>query len=157
MTATSYQIGKYQFKTFEDVQWLKIFHHDCSEGEFFNPESPELLNVHTKNRFSILYVINNRFKINDKYEFLLEYPEENKYNHWRQSFNPLDVTDQYVNGVTTHYYVDGYENITVQMKSANWGGLVRSNNKKHFWKVLLDHQNGILQLAKMIKIGVIHH
>ena len=127
MTETSDKIGKFQFKTFEDVQWLKIFHHDCSEGEFFKAGSPELLNINTKNLFSILYMINDRFKINGKYEFLLEYPEENKYNHWRQSVNPLDIIDQYGNGVTTHYYVDGYEKITVQMDSHNWGGLARSN------------------------------
>ena len=128
MEEISFHRGKYEIKNYENVQWLKIFHHDCTKREFFQRGSPELLNINTKNRYSLLYIINEKFKIDGKYEFLLEYPEANKHNHWRQSNNPLNETDKYGDGVRSHYNASGYEDVNIQMRQHNWGGLVRGNS-----------------------------
>ena len=121
----SYKIGKYEFKNFEERQWLKIFYHNCSKGDFFT--SSHVMNVNTENKFSILYLLNEKMKIDNKYEFLLEYPELKKYNHWRQTNSPTKDIDRKHDG---HYYVSGYENCTIQMLEHNWGGLALSNDDR---------------------------
>ena len=124
-SSVSYKIGKYEFKDFEERQWLKIFYHNCSNGDFFTPS--HVMNVNIENKFSILYALNDKMKIDDKYEFLLEYPELKKYNHWRQSQNPTKEKDRKSAG---HYYVSGYEKCTIQMEENDWGGLALSDNNR---------------------------
>ena len=55
-------------------KWLKIFHHYSGSGEYFNSES-EISFINSPNKYSILGMINNDYKIENKFEFLLEYPQ----------------------------------------------------------------------------------
>ena len=120
MNAPQY-IADYQTKSFDGIYWLKIFYHSCRNGDFFTQN--DVYNISTDDKYSILYLLNKNFTIKGKYEFLLEYPETQKFNHWRQTNNPLTDNETYDNGP---YKVKGYEKINIQMESNHWGGLARS-------------------------------
>ena len=100
-------------------KWLKVFHHYSGSGEYFNSES-EVSFINSTNKFSILGMINNEYKIENKFEFLLEYPQISGYNHWNQSINPLldlEVPSQ---------QATGYNPISITWSQSSWGGLVKS-------------------------------
>ena len=59
------------------------------------------------------YFYNNTWK----YEFLYESVQEGKYNRWRQTSNPLLVSES----------VSGYSPISIQMSENGWGGLSLSS------------------------------
>ena len=105
--------------------WLLLFHHDVTIGEFFysRAESKKCFN-YTKGKYSILYTLNNEYRINEKFEFLLEYPEINKSNQWRQSNNPLHQT------FVGNENVTGYEPINIQLSESHWHGLHKVNNEQ---------------------------
>ena len=106
------------YKLERNAIWLLVFHHDVTIGEFFvsQEEGKKCFN-YTGGKYSILYSLNNEYRINGKFEFLLEYPEKNKSNQWRQSNNPLRQSMIYNKNVT------GYQPIDIQMSQAAWGGL----------------------------------
>ena len=75
-----------------DKTWLKVFYHNSDNGDWFTEEE-DLLYINSQNRFSIFGFINQYFKIDGYYEFLLEYPEfPLQYNNWKQAYFPLDVS-----------------------------------------------------------------
>ena len=98
--------------------WLLLFHHDLTIGEYFysQEEGKRCLN-YTGGKYSILYTLNKEYRINGKFEFLLEYPEINKSNQWRQSNNPLH--QPLIRGQN----VTGYTPIDIQMTVNMWCGL----------------------------------
>jgi len=104
-------------KFFLGATWLKIFYHDSSTAQYFNNYS-EVLKCSSSSKFSIIGEIDAKYKFNDKYEFLLEYPELNKYNRWRQTRNPKDNPDVY------GQKADGYEAVDIYYSGQFWGGLV---------------------------------
>ena len=99
-----------------DSLFVRVFYHstfvDHGKDSWFN--NKDIIFVNKKHKFSIIPSLIDIFKINNKYEFLLEYPEFSKTLHWRQKTNPIEnVTD-----------VD-YESISVEFSS--FKGLARSN------------------------------
>ena len=87
---------------------------------FTNEDEAKLCNL--DNRFSILGKINDLFKLkNDKFEFILEYPEKKTYNRWQQSNFPLDESN--AEGKSE---VAGYKPIHIGETYSIWGGLSRS-------------------------------
>ena len=112
LSLISYEIiSKYNAK------WLKIFYHYSGEGDSFKNKS-EALKCNEKNKYSILNEINEIFLINNKFEFLLEYPELIGYNRWLQSSNPIFQQDS--NAL-------GYEGIDISWNVRNWCGLTLSS------------------------------
>ena len=116
-----------QIKTAYRCSWLKIFHHDIDVDVFHN-ESEAKYSL-KKGKFSILGLVNDNFKIEGKFEFLLEYPDKaNKQgmNRWAQNKNPLDEAE------TTNGKVDGYEPITLSWEASTdsyaFSGLARSES-----------------------------
>ena len=109
--------GKF-YKLERNAIWLLLFHHDVTIGDFFysHEEGKRCLN-YTGGKYSILYTLNKEYRINGKFEFLLEYPEINKSNQWRQSNNPLHQPLIYNKNVT------GYTPIDIQMTDNAWCGL----------------------------------
>ena len=71
------------------------------------------------------------YKIDDKYEFLLHYPDEegDNYNWWRQNLSPEIQTENATQNNTDDHYVLGYENVSVHYTAANWGGLSLNRNE----------------------------
>ena len=122
------------FQIKNNKNWLKIFYHNSSNGIYFNNLN-ETLNCNTEFKYSILYKINSSFKINGKFEFLLEYPELfPNYNHWTQVKNPLE-TFEIIDGNNDL----GYEPIHIDWDAQYWGGLITSSRTSN---TLLDGSVG---------------
>ena len=101
--------------------WLKVFMHDSSSGQYFLSYS-EALNSNGLYKFSIMGEIDGKYKNNGKFEFLLEYPQFNKYNRWKQTYNPKDNPE--VEGMSAV----GYEDVNITYRGRTWGGLVKSSD-----------------------------
>ena len=126
-----------EFKYFENVQWLKLFYHrPGSNKEVFTSEE-EFLSVDTDQKYSILYILNSKFKIKGKYEFLLYYPDTDEYNWWRQTLIPYK--DIEVEGV---HEAKGYEPVVIQLDDNGWNGLVNSTIKDYNRKVICSYVDG---------------
>ncbi|EAX98833.1 hypothetical protein TVAG_409710 [Trichomonas vaginalis G3] len=69
--------------------------------------------------------IESNYKINNKYEFLLHYPEVNgiNYNWWRQTLSPTIQTENLTQQNSDDHFVLGYEVVDVHFTDFNWGGL----------------------------------
>ena len=87
--AMSYFTNDQRAKSLFGVDWLLIFYHNSSRGDFFQSHEDALF-INTEDKFSILQYIDHSFAINGKYEYLLEYPELNRYIHWTQKVNAID-------------------------------------------------------------------
>lgn len=115
-------IGKYEYRTFRNIEWLKVFYQNFNSGVGFSTAKDALL-CNEEDRYSILSELNDSLKLNNKkYEFILYYPELDVYNRWRQTNNPIDEYE--ATGKTT---VDGFHPIHTGAKINEWGGLARSN------------------------------
>ena len=113
-------IGKYEFRSFQGAQWLKVFYHRPGDECVIFENEDQFMSINEKQRYSIYGELNEDFKINGKYEFLIDYPDISKFNWWRQSKLPYDDNEEA--GV---YTAEGYENVSISMTNVSWGGLVR--------------------------------
>jgi len=102
-------------------RWLKVFYHDSSTGIYFSSLS-DALSCNTSYKFSILGSIDGQYQINGKFEFLLEYPDVEGYNRWKQTLNPKD------NPESNGKQATGYEGISISFPGRYWGGLVKSSD-----------------------------
>ena len=109
----------YTFKTFQNSFWMKIFDHNSTDNTYFSNLTHSLYSLDSK-LYSLLNKIDDSYKINNKFEFLLEYPELNGFNWWRQSIFPL-FDDE------TTSFSKGYEEIMITWRGRWWGGLVKSS------------------------------
>ena len=70
--------------------WYLIFHHNTAKGVYFRDENHAMFS-HEKDLFSVLKRIDDRYKIDEYFEFKLTYPEEEGYIQWQQQENPLST------------------------------------------------------------------
>ena len=127
MNSDEFEVSGKYFKYDKNALWQLLFYHNLTEGPFFSSKEEALhIENRTYGKYSILNLLNTQYKDNDKYEFLLEYPEMNKSNHWRQSKNPLHEREYNMND--TKKNATGYEEIDIQAPTVTWGGLVRSTS-----------------------------
>ena len=108
-------------KYFNGKPFLKIFYQFTnSSSDFFN-ENDDFELINERNKFSILKHIDDRFKYNDYFEFLLEYPSLEGFNNWKQKIFPTKAEDP--NSI-------GYlkENDSCTWEGKEWGGLFKSSN-----------------------------
>lgn len=81
----------------EGVWWKKLMYQHFSERDkkemvFQNKE--EALNINEEHKYSILWTLNDtKYRNMKTYEFRLEYPELEGFNHWNQTSNPLQNED----------------------------------------------------------------
>ncbi|EAY15629.1 hypothetical protein TVAG_209080 [Trichomonas vaginalis G3] len=117
---------------FNETVFQLVFYHDVRTVEEYFTKTNVRYFI-GQYRYSILSDLENEkyYKTNDKYEFLLHYPElnESSYNWWRQSLSPTIQNENSSKQGTDDHYVLGYENISVQRTSNNWGGLSLTANK----------------------------
>ena len=132
--------GIYTYKIYLDTQWLLIFYHNASKG-FFNDREDAKYSIRP-GLYSILSRISNeryvhRFDIN-KYEFLLEYPDDYKgqYNRWSQSKDPLKDPEEKLGGVD-YQKATGFNKDKLSWEE-KFGGLMLSVSNS----TLLDGQTG---------------
>jgi hypothetical protein len=103
---------------------ILIFYHNSSGGVRFANFEKAMRNDEP-NLYSALYKIAPKYKINGKYEFILDY--ENGFLQWRQNNNPLLETEK---GTAT---VEGYEYIKSTVgEIGSFGGLARTNSSTKF-------------------------
>ena len=117
-----------EFKTFLNKKWLKIFYHDVTGGVYFDNEE-EALFSNTPQKFSILGLITSDFKINNYYEFVLEYPGIEGYNHWKQSIFPRDVQESLE--TSSGFTCDVSEGCSCSWTGTYWKGLERSTSTSY--------------------------
>lgn len=116
-----------EVKYFEGAEWAKIFEHNSKAGTVVFSSVAQCLNVQDENRYSRMYLLDNFKNINNKYEFLLEYPDdrEGQYNRWIQNLNPCN---EYITPTSSGTPADGYTVVHVDWTGNHWGGLTRQNS-----------------------------
>ena len=67
--------------------WARIFHHNSAKGKLFN-QKKALFSLE-KDRFSLLKRLDDDFKHDGMFEFVLEYPQYSHILHWKQDKNPI--------------------------------------------------------------------
>ena len=116
-------VGKYEFRSFKGYTWLKVFYHNMTDLVGFN-NVEDAFSINEKNKFSILIEINESLKQrNNKYEFIIEYPELKIYNRWQQTNNPINESEE-----EGKRFVEGFRQIHTSAHHNLWGGLARTKN-----------------------------
>ena len=120
------ELNNYHYMIYKHKVWLKIFYHNYTGKTFFDPLTNEAVHTGDLNskKYSILSEVNDTMKsYNDKYEFIIHWPDFDTYYQWRQSKNPLYELER--EGI---YAAEGFEPIYNGSNLANsdWGGLVKS-------------------------------
>lgn len=105
------------------AEWLEVFYHDNNNCKVFFNSQTEALHTNSQYKFSILDQLEKFRGIDNKFEFLLEYPTDipGKYNRWKQIDNPVKV-------IANNTYASGYEAIHVDWSDNNWGGLLKATS-----------------------------
>ena len=118
---STYQVGKYEYVSFDGSLWVKVFYHNYTNNATFANES-EALSINTSDRYSVLGEISNWHRINGKFEFILLYPSlKYKYNRWKQTRSPTKEQDS-----KEKTGVAGYEPIHIDFTNNSWGGLAKN-------------------------------
>lgn len=103
--------------------WTKIFYHHLDAGVYTQSEDPRTLKSDAFKKFGRFDELNTlAYKIDGKYEFLLEFPSElpGLYNRWKQSSNPSELTPDKNSGNSG---LTGYESIDIDFDHYGWNGL----------------------------------
>lgn len=119
-----------EIKTFEGATWAKVFEHNNHGGTVLFSTVNEALKSHTADKFSYLYLLDYFKNVNNKYEFLLQYPDDapTQYNRWIQKNNPCN---EYVTTTSTgEAFAEGYEAVHIDWTSHFWGGMTRQNQSE---------------------------
>lgn len=115
-------------KSFGGARWARIFYHNNRNGSVLFTSLAECKNTQTTDKYSRLGILDsgNTYKINGKYEFLLQYPIDapNQYNRWRQTNAPQN---EFITRSETGGQVTGYEAVHIDWTANYWGGLERNN------------------------------
>ena len=116
-------VNTYYVVSFKGKKWVKLLYHDIRKGDQFENEKQALhyINESNKNIYSVIDDFKRYPRIDGKYEFIVDYPEINKYFQWKQNRFPLFEQD-YINKTS----VDGTVNIYPPGESFH--GLARSLN-----------------------------
>lgn len=104
----------YQTKDQYRCTWLKVYHHDITKGTFKDKEEAKYY-VERDDKFSILGLINDNYKIDGKFEFMIEFPNltnQEGQNRWAQTNNPLSISE------ISDSSVPGFERVTIDWTHA---------------------------------------
>ena len=107
------------------AEWLEVFYHNTNGNTVWFTNEAEALHTNSQYKFSILDQLENFRGADNKFEFLLEYPQDlpGQYNRWKQTDNPALVQEL---SNSTPSPANGYEAIHVDWTSNGWGGLLKS-------------------------------
>ena len=110
----------------KNINWKLIFYHNVVNKEKFQKGEELFYHNSDYTKYSILGVLNDRYKINDYFEFVLRYEYEaldTAILHWRQRVNPIKT-----NPGDTEL---GYEPINVSEYTIPFGGLAKSSQMEN--------------------------
>ena len=83
----------FEFGSLTGNLWIKVFYHSYENGELFSgPEEAKY--TKSNDKYSILANITENFKVDNKYEFIIYYPENNVYFRWFQDNNPINENEK---------------------------------------------------------------
>jgi len=130
------------FKVYCDMSndgggWTLVFRHDVSGGFFINNAEADSINEDSPGLSTTKYSILNKIdsiKSANAYEFRLYYPNENKRNHWQQTFDPRS-------GRSPTRPVAGYTAIAIDSTNNYWGGLELDSSNNTFLDGSVNHNN----------------
>ena len=74
----------YQIIRKYEKEFVRIFLHDCSHNDFFRNKDEALFSQEKYKQSVLKYVTTNFIVDDNKYEFILQYPELNLNIHWTQ-------------------------------------------------------------------------
>lgn len=109
------------------MYFLKVVHHDVSAGYFtldtakYNPDNPKL--------YSILSKIDDSYKIDDYFTFLVYWDDPKAYNIWKQKLNPIDDEDNPSHNATGFQPIKSLA-VSSSLDHCPWGGLTKSSTKE---------------------------
>ena len=117
-----------QITNFQD--WHLVFQHNSQKAGFFG-ELSRAKYSHKNNLFSVLGRINDLYKINGYFEFILVYPELKDYIQFEQDKNPL--------------YTKNTDTFDCHISHFNWKHLqpFQCLTRSNFSKTLLEGQRTI--------------
>ena len=118
-----FTIDGYRYKSDHGVYWKLIFFSKQNNENDFHESVEKYLSSNTDKIYSIIEEESNKSILADKYEFLLDYPQKNGYNRWKQTNFPLNEKDN-----TTKSTAEGYEPIHISFTEQYWGGLLKSGD-----------------------------
>ena len=108
------------------LSWCLAFEYVIESSDDYFNSTDELLSSNEKHKYSILGFIQSHkslFQYQGRYEFKLEYPELNGYNHWSQTVFPTEAQADEENG---------YEDIECQFTKNGWHGLSLSTDERSY-------------------------
>ena len=114
-------------------RWLKIFYHNSTGGVWFKNEE-EINFIEEPQRYSILGLVNKKLNLGGYYEFLLQYPEIEGYNNWKQK-TFLFTTEESGN---SGYSCSPQQGLNCTWNEMSWKGLFKSTRNTTF----IDGSNG---------------
>ena len=113
------------------AEWLEVFYHNNKSGTILFANEQEALHTNSQYKFSILDQLESFRGVDNKFEFLLEYPTDlpNQYLRWKQSDNPAETTDTSSELYEPTSFVNGYELIHTNWNDTDnqWSGLILTN------------------------------
>ena len=102
---------------YNNSDYVKIFRHDIRKARFFN-DANECRRSFAKNRFSTIGYIDETFKINDRYHFLIVYEEIDAYLEWNQEISMLERVES-VNAEIYNNSFNEFHGLAVSTDSSN--------------------------------------
>ena len=99
------------------ASWFLIFHHNSAGGYFSTSEQLSTCSTHKYSALGIL----EKFRINGEFEFLLEYPQIEGFNRFKQTSNP-----------TKSSKVTGFVKKHLSWESCSFAGLALSSSSSTF-------------------------
>ena len=111
-------------KVFDGANWLLIYYHNSETGLFFDNDSASFIN--NEYQYSIIGSITERFKHNGNFEYLLEYPEQNGFNRWKQKIHISDTNE--LQTPEDIGYTPVHIDFTQKYNNIGFGGLSKSNS-----------------------------
>ena len=80
-----------QYKKYNGKIWLLLFKHDLTVKEWFADQYEALYfdNPNQPNKFSILSILSDLYKIDGVFEFIIDYNDMSDFVQWKQDINPI--------------------------------------------------------------------
>lgn len=131
-SAVKFVSGRYYQVHRKSVWMLLLWHNYTKVGPFSSKNAA--LNNDGEYNYSVISELTDEYKINNKFEFMIQYPEVAKDIIWKQSKNPkdedVDDTSEKVSGFRSIFGVPaGFTGLS----SSNYGCLYDGTSAKGSW------------------------